>query len=138
MAVLIDTSVIVGLERRGLALADLARIGASDAVVAVASMTASELLVGIHRAAPSSRRTNRLAFVERILTDLRVVPFDLPAARTHARIWTDLAAQGTPIGPNDLVIAATALAHGFDVLTDNPREFTRIAGLVVRQPGWPT
>ncbi|HLH21188.1 MAG TPA: PIN domain-containing protein [Chloroflexota bacterium] len=60
----------------------------------------------------------------------------LVAARVHARIWSDLATIGQPIGAHDLLIAATALAHGYAVLTNNLREFQRVAGLVVRQPNW--
>jgi hypothetical protein len=50
-------------------------------------------------------------------------------ARTHARLWAQLAA-GTPVGAHDLLIAATALAHGYAVLTDDPRDFGRVPGLV--------
>ena len=66
-----------------------------------------------------------------------ILPFGLAEARIHARIWAGLTASGTLIGAHDLLIAATALAHGFDLLTDNVREFSRVPGLVVRQPVWP-
>ena len=137
MAVLIDSSVFIGLERRGWTLRDLDRIGV-EGVPLLSSMTVAELLGGIHRAAPSVRRETRLAFIEQIVSTLAVVPFDLLAARTHARVAADLSAAGTPIGPNDLVIAATGLAHGHAVMTDNLREFRRVPDLVVLQPVWPT
>jgi tRNA(fMet)-specific endonuclease VapC len=47
-----------------------------------------------------------------------------------------LRSSGLTIGPYDAIIAATALANGYDVLTDNIREFSRVPGLVVRQPNW--
>lgn len=140
MALLIDTSVWIGLERRGLTLDDLAGIDPSGTAEppVVASITASELLGGVHRAAPSPRRTRRLALVEQILASVEVIPFDLAAARIHAVISAQLDAAGTPIGQHDLLIAATALTHGHAVFTDNLREFGRVTGLTARQPTWPT
>jgi predicted nucleic acid-binding protein len=54
-------------------------------------------------------------------------------ARRHAQLWADLAAVRLPIGVHDSLIAATALTHGYAVLTENPREFQRVPGLVVRR-----
>ena len=71
-----------------------------------------------------------------MLDRLSVVPFDLEAARIHARLAADLMAAGQAIGPNDLLIAATALAHGHAVLTHNLRHFERVPGLVVSRPDW--
>ncbi|MBM3788553.1 MAG: type II toxin-antitoxin system VapC family toxin [Acidobacteria bacterium] len=61
----------------------------------------------------------------------RVLPFDEMAARTAARIRLDLEARGSPIGPIDTLIAATALAHGAILVTHNVREFERVAGLII-------
>lgn len=136
MALLIDSNVFIGLERRGLGIDDLRRIG-PDEPTALASITASELLVGVYRSPPSRRTTARLVFVDAVCRRLPVLAFDLDVARTHARLWANLAAAGTPIGPADLLIAATALAHGYAVFTENAREFQRVPGLVVVQPTWP-
>jgi tRNA(fMet)-specific endonuclease VapC len=136
MAILIDTTVWVELERRGLGLGDLGRLGSVEPP-AIATITAAELLVGVHRAHPPARQAKRLTFVEHILSTVEVVPLDLVAAREYARAWADLAAVGTPIGPLDLIVAATALARGDAVLNDNVREFARVRGLTVRQPTWP-
>lgn len=135
MARLIDTSVFIELERSGRPI-DLLSAALSGEPDALASITASELLAGIHRAPASERRRRREAFVEAVLERLPVLPFDLPAARIHARLAANLAATGQSIGPNDLLIAATAIAHGYAVLTHNLREFERVPGLVVRQPAW--
>jgi predicted nucleic acid-binding protein len=137
MAQLIDSSVFIGLERRELTPDDLVAIGA-EAPFAMSSVSASELLVGVHLATPSRRKRTRGAFVEEILTRLPILPFDLAAARTRAAIWAQLTVQGTPISRDDLMIAATALTHGFGVLTDNVRDFERVPGLVVRRPTWPS
>ena len=128
MALLIDASVVISLERRGFASSDVNVVAPGESL-AIATMTVAELLVGVHRAETPARRLQRETYVEGVLSLLPLVPFDLAAARTHARVWADLAARGTPIGPNDLVIAATALAHGYEVLTDNLREFARVPGL---------
>jgi predicted nucleic acid-binding protein len=80
----------------------------------------------------------RAAFVEAICLRLPILPFDLAAARVHARLWADLATAGTPIGPHDLLIAATALSNDYAILTDNVVEFQRVPGLAVAQPNWPS
>jgi predicted nucleic acid-binding protein len=136
MAILVDSNVFIGLERRGLRIADLPRIG-PDEPAALASITAAELLIGVRRSAPSPRTTTRSAFVQAICQTLPVLPFDLVAARVHAQLWSDLASAGTLIGPHDLLIAATAVSAGYAILTDNTREFGRIPDLVVIRPIWP-
>jgi len=136
MAQLVDTNVFIAIERRGDTPAALTSLG-RDEPLAIASVTASELLFGVHRANTSERRTRRETFVEAILAAFPVLPFDLLAARTHARIWAYLATTGQLIGERDLMIAAIALTHGYDVLTDNVGEFARIPGLNVRRPTWP-
>ena len=135
MAQLIDASVFIALERRGQDPLTPTTT-ASDDRVGIAAITASELLVGVHRADSPQRRLRREAFVETILERIPVLPFDLRVARSHAQILAQLAATGQLIGANDLLIAATALSYGYSVLTDNLREFHRVPGLVVRQPTW--
>ena len=135
MAQLIDTSIFIALERRGQPFNALA-LATPDEPVALASITASELLAGVHRADSMARRLRREAFVEAILGLIPVLPFDLRVARAHAQLWAQLAAAGQLIGAHDLLIAATALAHGYAVLTQNLRDFQRVPGLVVRQPAW--
>ncbi|KYF76896.1 hypothetical protein BE17_41775 [Sorangium cellulosum] len=102
-----------------------------DEPVAIAMITASELLHGVHRAAEPSQRARREAFVERLLAHLSLIPFDLVVARVHARLSAELAAKGSPVGAHDLLIAATALAVEYDVATRDERSFPRIPGLTV-------
>ena len=96
--------------------------------VAIAAITASELLHGCHRAGDPAVRTRRGAFVEALLDAIPVLPFGLPEARRHAELWAELARTGSGIGPHDLLIAATALAQGYALVTDE-REFRRVPGL---------
>lgn len=131
MALLIDTTAFITLERRPGGLATLGRTVpiASGGPIAMAAITASELLVGVHRAQTESQRSRREAFVEGLLAHVPVVAFDLLCARAHARLATFLGASGAIIGAHDLLIAATALAHGFSVVTSNAKEFQRVPGL---------
>jgi tRNA(fMet)-specific endonuclease VapC len=130
MATLIDSSVLIAAERGKVDLEGLQRRFADESV-AIAAITASELLHGVHRAARTSQRARREAFVEQLLTELPVIPFDLAAARTHATLWASLAARGVTVGAHDLLIAATALSLGFNVATHDQRSFGKIPGLTI-------
>lgn len=130
MGTLIDSSVLIAAERRTLDLDDT--LGAhGDEPAAIASITASELLHGVHRAATAAQRQRREAFVERLLAVLPVFPFDLVTARIHASLWAGLAAKGASVGSHDLLIGATAIALGYRVTTRDRRSFGKIPGLEV-------
>lgn len=136
MAQLVDSSVFIALERRGQAAAVLTGLQPSE-VLALSSVTASELLTGVHRADTAIRQARRAVYVEAILAAFPIIPVDLLVARTHARVWAELAAAGQLIGERDLLIASTALAYGYDLLTSNVRDFARVPGLRVTEPRWP-
>lgn len=128
MGALIDASVLIAAERGTLDLDSiLEEYGEVD--FALSAITASELLRGVHRADSEARQSSREAFVEALLSRLPVIAFDLIAARTHARLWAQLAARGDAIGAHDLLIAATAIARGLEVVTRDERSFPRIQGL---------
>ena len=128
MAVLIDASILVEVERGRLALEPhVARHKDEEAFLSV--ITASELLHGVHRATRPDVRAKRSAFVEGILERFALFPVDLGCARAHAQIWAELRQPGTMIGPHDLWLAATCIAHGLTMVTANVREFERVPGL---------
>jgi predicted nucleic acid-binding protein len=127
---LIDSSVLIAAERRTLVLEGVLS-GHGEEPVGIASITASELLHGVHRAATTAQRQGREAFVERLLAVLPVFPFDLVTARIHASLWADLAAKGESVGSHDLLIGATAIALGYGVATRDRRSFGKIPGLEV-------
>jgi tRNA(fMet)-specific endonuclease VapC len=129
---LIDTSVFIAAECGQLDL-DTIITAHQGEPVALAAITASELLHGVHRAQTPEQRTLREAFVEQVLAALPVVLFDLVVARIHARLWAELAAQGITVGAHDLLIAATALSLGVPVATRDVRSFPRIPGLALVQ-----
>lgn len=128
MAVLIDTGVLIGLERGsgGETLERLA--GSEDRAISV--ITVSELLHGVLRAR-GGRRAKRRAFVEHVLAGVQPIAITDQVARVHAEVWAQMAARGNVIGAHDLWIAATAIAHGFGVVTGNANDFGRVPGLRV-------
>jgi tRNA(fMet)-specific endonuclease VapC len=109
---LLDTTVFIDLERAvrrlppASAMAEvsgrLAEQLGPDEEVGIAAITASELLHGVHRAAPQ-HRARREAFVEAVIAAFPPLPFELLAARAHARIWAELPRPGkTPGGTTGL------------------------------------
>lgn len=86
-----------------------------------------EVNFGLRRA---SRRVQLEGFA-RMVQVMTVLPFDTEAADHAARIRVELEEAGTPIGPTDLLIAATARRHGRILVTHNRREFDRVSGLTI-------
>jgi tRNA(fMet)-specific endonuclease VapC len=132
VGVVLDTSVLIAAERRPTQFARLLE-SVGEEPLAIAAITASELIHGHLRAANPAMRAHRGAFVDAVLDAVPVLPFGLAEARRHADTWAELAARGEMIGPHDMLIAATALTHGFAVTTLNRREFARVPGLAVRE-----
>lgn len=130
MALLIDTSVFIQHERGRLALTPLVE-HRGDEEIHVSVVTASELLHGVHRARDRRTRARRSAFVEAVLAEFSLLPIDVLVARTHARLWAELAGEGAPIGAHDLWLAATCVGRGLTLATGNVREFGRVPGLDV-------
>jgi predicted nucleic acid-binding protein len=126
MATLIDTSVLIAVERGQI---DLNALMTPNDEIAIAAITASELLHGVHRASTARLSAVREAFVEGLLARVPVLSFDLLTARLHARIWAELASEGIVVGAHDLLIAATALVSGATLATRDTRSFPRIPGL---------
>ena len=102
----------------------------------MASISASELLVGVLNARSEEHRARRERYVEALLAAIPVIPFDLETARIHAHLVVDLLGRGLSVGANDVLIAATALSGGHVVVTRNKRHFDRIPGLAVHEPDW--
>lgn len=132
MGLLIDASSLIAVERGELDL-EAALAGALDEEVAMAAITASELLHGVHRLKGGVKQAKAERFVERLLDRVPVIPFDIDAARVHARLGAELAAKGAAIGAHDLIIASTAVAIDFAVATRDLRSFPRITGLTLRR-----
>ncbi len=96
--------------------------------VGVPAIVEYELRYGLRRLPPEAAAP-RLAALAKLLQPLQVLPFDSECAAHAARIRAELESMGTPIGPHDTLIAATALRHQATLVTRNVREFSRVAGL---------
>jgi tRNA(fMet)-specific endonuclease VapC len=130
VGVLIDASILIEHERGRVSL-EPRLAGREQEEFFLSVITASELLHGVHRAADSNVRARRSAFVEAVLERFPLLPVDLAIARSHAQLWAGPMAEGRLIGPHDLWLAATCLAHGLTMVTANVREFVRVPGLDV-------
>ncbi len=130
MGVILDATVLIEAERGRFDMPAFLR-SLGDAGVAIASITAAELLFGVERADEPAIRARRGAFVEALLERIPTAVYGMREARRHAELWAELAGSGRPIGPYEMLVAATALANDFQVATLNRREFERVPGLVL-------
>lgn len=94
--------------------------------IVLCSVVKAELLYGARR---SQRVEKNLRVLQVFFDTLSSLPFDDRCAEEAALIRADLAAQGKPIGPHDILIAATARAHDAVLVTHNTNEFARVTGL---------
>jgi len=100
--------------------------------VAIAAITAAELLVGVELSDGKTRQ-RRGAFVEDVLESIPIESYDLDVARVHASLLAHTRRSGRPRGAHDLLIAATARAHNRTVVSADPSGFDDLPGLVVRR-----
>ncbi|MBP5464112.1 MAG: type II toxin-antitoxin system VapC family toxin [Treponema sp.] len=103
--------------------------------VEVPSIVIAELEYGARHSSNYEKRRNQyLEFIK----DFSIAPFTDKEAEAYGRIRQQLTKDGTPIGGNDMLIAATALANGATVVTHNVGEFSKVKSLKVEdwtQPG---
>jgi tRNA(fMet)-specific endonuclease VapC len=130
VGLIVDTSVFIEIERRDLSLAVLAPFIQQESQLGIASLTASELLVGVYLGA-AQLQAARSEFVEDVFSSLPIYEFDLTSARVHAAIWAEMRRARLRIPRNDLVIAATALSRDLGILTHNMKDFDLVPGLRV-------
>jgi tRNA(fMet)-specific endonuclease VapC len=100
----------------------------APADLAISTVVVGELRYGADR---SARPKENHARIDVLVAEILPLDFDLESAAAYGRLRTRLEAKGTPIGPNDMLIAAQGLAHNLVVVTDNVREFRRVRGLKV-------
>ena len=124
---LLDTNILSNLVRhpQGAVAARIAAAG--EETVCTSIVIAAELRFG----ATQSGSMKLASRVDLILSALEVLPLEAPAERQYGDIRHRLARQGTPIGPNDLLIAAHARSLNLTVVTVNTGEFSRVPGLKV-------
>jgi tRNA(fMet)-specific endonuclease VapC len=125
---LLDTNICIYLIKRkpeGVLLR-LRRVDPSE--VSVSAVTVAELLHGVAKSARPEQNALALAG---FLAPIRVEPFDDAAAAAYGMVRATLERSGTPIGGMDMLIAAHALSLDCTLVTNNDREFRRVAGLRV-------
>jgi tRNA(fMet)-specific endonuclease VapC len=127
MRFLLDTNIVSNLIREPQGrIADRIRI-AGEQHICTSVVVAAELRYGAAR-----KRSPRLtAQLEAVLGAIDTLPFDCPADEAYGSIRAQLELAGTPIGGNDLIIAAQAMTLDLTLVTDNDREFSRVSGLRV-------
>ncbi|HKM49511.1 MAG TPA: PIN domain-containing protein [Terriglobales bacterium] len=134
MGVILDSSILIAGERRRDSVWEiLERVEAvcGKTTAALSAVTAVELTHGIYRAKIDADRKRRETFVEELFQTVAVHPLTLEVARLAGRIHGEQMGQGISIDFPDLIIGATALHLGFDVVTLNVRHFQLIPGLSV-------
>lgn len=130
MKYLLDTNTCIGWLRlnQPRVVALIQQTNPTDIVLC--SVVLAELNYGAEYAAPAHQAGNRLK-VEQLQKQFVSYPFDDAAAEHYGRVRAHLSRLGTPIGPNDLMIAAIALAQGLTLVTHNTSEFIRVPGLML-------
>lgn len=127
LSYLLDTNILSDLIRHPQGTVAKRIFAAGEDTVCTSIIVAAELRFGATKSG-SRKLADR---VDLILSALDVLPLEPPADSHYGEIRQQLAREGTPIGPNDLLIAAHALALDLSVATANAREFSRVSGLKV-------
>lgn len=128
MKFLLDTNVCIQyLTRRSDALVERLQ-GTSPREIALCSVVKSELIYGAQKSARTQANLESLAKFFEPFTSL---PFDDNAAVVAGEMRANLERLGTPVGPNDLLIAAIACSNGLTLVTHNTAEFGHVSGLVI-------
>jgi predicted nucleic acid-binding protein len=134
VGLILDSSVVIAAERRGITPAQLVEQAialAGNQEAALSSIGLTELVHGIYRATTPEMRHRRRSFVDELRIALSVYPYTEETALLAGRIDGEQAAKGTIIPFSDLLIGATALSLGYSVLTGNARHFQLIPGLKI-------
>lgn len=124
---LLDTNIIIYvLKRRPAEVLKLFNTNASR--MAISSITLSELIYGAEK---SPNVSKNLEVIEEFISHLDVLPYDAKASQHYGQIKAALERKGEIIGENDIHIAAHAISQGLTLVTNNLREFKRVANLAL-------
>ena len=126
MTYLLDTNTCIALlnNRPGRVAEQLATFRPSD--ISLCQIVKAELYYGAYK---SDRVAENLTILHQFCQQFQTLSFTDRAVEIYGQIRADLVRQGLPIGPNDFIIAATALAHDVTLVTHNTREFSRLPEL---------
>jgi tRNA(fMet)-specific endonuclease VapC len=125
MRYLLNTNIVSDLVRnpQGRIAERIRQVGETQVCTSI--IVSSELRYG----AAKKGSLQLSAQLEAVLGVIEVLPFESPADAAYGALRARLEQAGQPIGGNDLLIAAQAIALGYTVVTDNEREFSRIDDL---------
>lgn len=127
MRYLLDTNIIIAaMKGRPEIVGHLESTPLEDVVLS--PVVLGELEFGAEKSRQAERNRARLA---ELAERLPLAPMDAAASRCYGEVRAHLERLGTPIGANDLWIAAQALALGAILVTDNVGEFSRVPGLKI-------
>ena len=126
MAKLLDTNVCIRLLNPAPSPVKNRLLTIPPTEIFLCSIVYTELCYGAYKSQQTERN---LQLVEQLFQKFTSLPFEQMAGRIAGHIRTSLEAQGTPIGSNDLLIAAIAIANNLTLVTHNVREFSRISDL---------
>ena len=134
MGLILDSSVVIQAERNRLTAGEFlrelrSRFGETE--IAISVITLAELVHGIERADTDSVRSRRREFIDQLKMGVPVLPVTEAAAEIAGRVSGQQAAVGVIVPFEDLLIAASALEHGYGVATGNVRDFSKVPGLTV-------
>jgi tRNA(fMet)-specific endonuclease VapC len=133
MTYLLDTNVCIEFLRQPDSLVKRKLTDKAQGDVVLCSIVKAELF---HGAKKSARSDHNLELMREFFAAFDSLPFDDDAAQIYGDLRAFLETSGELIGPHDLLIAATALAHGVTLVTHNTNEFKRVPGLEIED--WQT
>jgi tRNA(fMet)-specific endonuclease VapC len=124
---LLDTNIVSSLVRNPHGTASGHIKNAGEDKVCTSVVVAAELRFG----AVKSGFAKLAQRIDLILSALEILPLETPVDRFYASLRNHLSRQGTPIGPDNMLIAVHALAKDLTVVTTNVGEFSRVPGLTL-------
>jgi predicted nucleic acid-binding protein len=137
MGLILDSSILIAAERRGLDdLETLEQLKTryGDTTIGLSVVTIAELMHGAYRAQDEARKLRRLTFIDRICQELAIYPVTVEIARTVGRIEGQQAVLGFTLAFEDLAIGVTALQLGYEIVTLNEKDFKLVPGLQIWKP----
>jgi tRNA(fMet)-specific endonuclease VapC len=124
---LLDTNILSDLVRQPQGAVARRITEAGEETICTSIIVAAEIRFVAEKSGDSKLRDQ----VNLILSAIEILPLESPADREYGKLRHYLARNGTPIGPNDMLIAAQALCAGLIVVTANTGECSRVPGLIV-------
>ena len=122
---MLDTNIVIYVIKRK-PIEALEKFNQNALRICVSSITYAELIYGVEK---SEKSAHNLRHVEDFISRLEVLDYGMKAANHYGEIRSNLEKAGSPIGPNDLHIAAHARSEGLVLVSNNLKEFKRVVGL---------